>query len=331
MPTASLRSRCVATLILSLGLAVASTAQAQADYPSKPVTVVIPFPPAGSTDVLGRLLAQSMGKALQQSVVIENVGGAGGTIGSAKVARATGDGYTLLFNNMAQASAPALYARLPFDPLVDFEPVGLVAEVPMILVARKTFPGDNLQAVLAYARANPDKLNFAHAGVGATSQLCEVLLKQATGVKWTSVPYKGTGPALNDLLGGQVDLICDQPASTLGHIRAGAIKPIAVATSARLKILPAVPTMAESGLPGFQLAVWHGLYAPKGTPRPAIDKLATALQSALRDAPLVDRYQEMSASIAPPEQATPDALRRHLRSDVDRWKTTLKAAGILPE
>ena len=319
--------------LLALALTVFATgsAHAQTDFPTKPLNLVIPFPPAGSTDVLGRLLGQSMGKALQQTLVVENVGGAGGTIGAGKVARAAGDGYTLLFNNMAQASAPALYAKLPFDPLVDFEPVGLVADVPMILVARKGFPGDTLQAVLAYARANPDKLNFAHAGVGATSQLCEVLLKQATGAKWTSVPYKGTGPALNDLLGGQIDLICDQPASTLGHIRSGAIKPIAVATAARLKILPAVPTMAESGLPNFQLAVWHGLYAAKGTPKPVVDKLAAALQAALRDAPLVERYQEMSAAIAPPEQATPDALRRHLKADVERWKATLKAAGIQPE
>ncbi len=331
MPIAPLIARLASTLLLAGSLTATGHALAQSDYPSKPVTVLIPFPPAGSTDVLGRLLAQAMSKPLQQSMPVENVGGAGGTIGAGKAARATADGYALLFNNMAHASAPALYAKLPYDPLGDFEPLGLVAEVPMILVARKGLPADDLAGVLAYARANPGKLNFAHAGVGATSQLCEVLLQGATGVKWASIPYKGTGPALNDMLGGQVDLICDQPASTLGHIRSGALKPIAVATAARLKILPAVPTMAESGLKDFQLAVWHGLYAPKGTPRPVVDKLAAALQAALRDPALTERYTEMSAAIATPDQATPEALRVFLRNDIERWKSTMKAAGIAPQ
>ena len=321
----------VVRLAALLGLAVPMVAHAQADYPTKPITMVIPFPPAGSTDVLGRLLAQAMGKALQQTVVVENVGGAGGTIGAGKVARAAGDGHTLLFHNMAQASAPALYAKLTYDPITDFEPVGIVTEVPMVVVARKTLPADTLQGILDYAKANPDKLNFANAGVGATSHLCAVLLQAATGAKWTSIPYKGTGPALNDMLGGQVDLICDQPASTLGHIKAGNLKPIGVATAQRIKSLPAVPTLAESGLAGFELAVWHGLYAPKGTPKVVVDKLAAALQQALRDPGLVKQYQDMNASIATPEQANPEALRRFIKGDVERWKTAMKSAGIQPE
>lgn len=307
------------------------TASAQSDFPSRPLTMVIPFPPSGSTDVLGRLLAQSMSRFLQQTIVIENTGGAGGTMGAARVARAKPDGYTLLFHNMAHASAPALYARLSYDPVADFEPIGIVTEVPMILVAHKDFPASNLQGVLAFARANPEKLNFANAGIGATSQLCEVLMKSASGAKWTSVPYKGTGPALNDLLGRQVDLICDQPASTLGHIKSGTVKAIAVATRSRLDILPDVPTFAESGLPGFELAVWHGLYAPKGTPKVVVEKIASALRQALRDPALVQRFQEMSASIASPEQATPEALGSFLKMDVERWKTALKNAGIRPE
>jgi tripartite-type tricarboxylate transporter receptor subunit TctC len=314
-----------------LALSVQGVALAQADFPSKSVAMVVPFPPAGSTDVIGRLLAQTMGKHLGQSVLVENVGGAGGTIGSAKVARAVGDGYTLLFNNMAQASAPSLYAKLPFDPLVDFEPVGPLVEVPMILVARKNFPGDTLQAVFDYAKANPGKLNFATAGVGATTHLCEVLLQFSTGLKWTAVPYKGTGPALNDLLGGQVDVICDQPASTLGHIKSGNLKPIAVATKARLKSLPEVPTFEESGMPGFQLAVWHGLYASKGTPKPVIDKLSAALRQSLTDPAFTQRLQEMSGLVVPPEQATPDALRQLLKSEVDRWRNALRSAGVKPE
>lgn len=307
------------------------TATAQSEFPSKPITLFIPFPPAGSTDVLGRILAQAMGKQLQQTVLVENTGGAGGTIGAAKVARAQPDGYTVLFHNMAQASAPALYAKLPYDPVADFEPIGIVTEVPMILVARKNFPADNLQGILSFVKANPDKLNFANAGIGATSHLCEVLMKSATGAKWTTIPYKGTGPALNDMLGGQVDLICDQPASTLGHIKSGSLKPIAVATSSRLKTLPDVPTFAESGLPGFELAVWHGLYAPKGTPKAAVEKIAAALRQALRDPALVQRYQDMSALIASQEQATPEALRNFLQADVARWKKALKEAGVQPE
>lgn len=326
-PRNLLRSLSAALLALSLQ----GAALAQADFPSKSVAMVVPFPPAGSTDVIGRLLAQTMSKHLGQSVLVENVGGAGGTIGAAKAARAPGDGYTLLFNNMAQASAPSLYAKLPFDPLVDFEPVGPLVEVPMILVARKNFPGDTLQAVFDYAKANPGKLNFATAGVGATTHLCEVLLQFSTGLKWTAVPYKGTGPALNDLLGGQVDVICDQPASTLGHIKSGNLKPIAVATKARLKSLPEVPTFEESGMPGFQLAVWHGLYASKGTPKPVIDKLSAALRQSLSDPAFTQRLQEMSGLVVPPEQATPDALRQLLKSEVERWRNALRSAGVKPE
>ncbi len=316
-------------MLLCLGFQGA--ASAQSEFPSRPITMVIPFPSAGSTDVLGRILAQSMSKYLQQSLVIENTGGAGGTIGAAKVARAQPDGYTVLFHNMAQASAPALYAKLAYDPVADFEPIGIVTEVPMILVARKDLSTDNLQGILSFAKTNPDKLNFANAGIGATSHLCEVLMKSASGAKWTSVPYKGTGPALNDLLGGQVDLICDQPASTLGHIRSGSLKPIAVATRSRLKSLPDVPTFAESGLAGFELAVWHGLYAPKGTPKVVVEKIAAALRQALREPALVQRFQDMSAQIASPEQATPEALRSFLKTDVERWKTALKNAGVQPE
>lgn len=306
-------------------------ASAQSEFPARPLTMVIPFPPAGSTDVLGRILAQSMSKYLQQSVVIENTGGAGGTIGAARVARAQPDGYTLLFHNMAQASAPALYAKLPYDPVVDFEPIGLVADVPMILVSRKNLPTDNMQGILSFAKANPGKLNFANAGIGATSHLCEALMASATSAKWTAVPYKGTGPALNDLLAGQVDLICDQPASTLGHIKSGGLKPIAVATKIRLKSLPEVPTFSESGLPGFELAVWHGLYAPKGTPKVVVEKIAAALRQALREPTLVQRYQDMSALIASQDQATPESLRSFLKTDVDRWKIALKTAGVQSE
>jgi len=301
------------------------------DYPNKPITVIIPFPPAGSTDVLGRILAQYMGKSLNQTVLVENTGGAGGTIGAAKVARAPADGYTLLFHNMAHASAPALYAKLSYDPATDFEPIGYVNAVPMILVAKKGFAFDEIKGVVGYAKSNPGKINFANAGIGSTSHLCDVLLQYTTGANWLDIPYKGTGPALNDLLGGQVDMICDQPASTLGHIKSANLKPIAVATSTRLKILPDVPTFAESGLPGFELAVWHAIYAPKGTPRAVVDKLSTALRAALKDPQLVQKYNEMSAIIATPEQATPEYLKGFLKTDLERWRVAMKAAGVQPE
>jgi tripartite-type tricarboxylate transporter receptor subunit TctC len=336
MNTLNTSRRLLSRRILATLLAVAATtslvpAFAQADFPSKPITIVVPFPPAGSTDVMGRLLGQTMSKFLGQTVLIENVGGAGGTIGAAKVARAANDGYTLLFNNMAQASAPSFYARLSYDPVTSFEPIGEVADVPMILVSRKNLPQSQVGTILAYAKANPGKLNFANAGTGATSQLCELLLQTTTGSKWTSVPYKGTGPALNDLLGEQVDLTCDQPASTLGHIKSGNLKPIAVATRQRLGVLPDVPTFAESGVPGFELAVWHGLYAPRGTPRPVVEKLAAALRQALVDPVFVQRCNEMNALIVPADRATPDALKGRLTKDVERWKTTLRAVGIQPE
>ena len=318
----------VVTLVL---IGLHAPVHAQSDFPSKPITIVIPFPPAGSTDVLGRLLAQYMGKALNQTVLVDNTGGAGGTIGAAKVARSAGDGYTLLFHNMAHASAPALYAKLPYDPIADFEPVGYVNAVPMILVAKKGFPFDDIKGMINYAKANPGKINFANAGVGSTSHLCDVLFQYMSGANWVNIPYKGTGPALNDLLGGQVDMICDQPASTLGHIKSGGVKAIAVATASRLKILPEVPTFAESGLSGFELAVWHGLYAPKGTPKAVIDKLNVALRSALKDPQLIQKYTEMSAIIATPEQATPEYLRGFLKNDSERWKTAMKAAGVQPE
>jgi len=320
------------TLLISLILSLLTfSSWGQNIFPNKPVHIIIPFPPGGSTDVLGRLLGASMSNNLGQTVVIENTGGAGGTIGAAKVARAPSDGYTLLFHNMAHASAPALYSKLSYSPVNDFEAIGIVTEVPMILVARKNFPASRFSEVLSMAKANGNSLNFANAGVGATSQLCEALLKSTTNSQWTSVPYKGTGPALNDILGGQVDFICDQPASTISHIKAGNLKPIAVATKNRLKILPQVPTFSESGVPGFELTVWHGLYAPKGTPKDVTERLALSLREALKDPILIERFQEMSASIATPAQANPEALQSFLKADVERWKTALKAAGIQPE
>jgi tripartite-type tricarboxylate transporter receptor subunit TctC len=300
-------------------------------YPDKQITMIVPYAPAGSTDVLGRILAQVLSKDFGQPVVVDNSGGAGGTIGAAKVANAKPDGYTVLFHNMAQASAPAIYAKLPYDPAKDFSPIGMVADVPMVLVARKDFPAESLQGFIDYVRANPGKVNFANAGVGATSNLCETLMKSTLSASWTSISYKGTGPALNDLLAGQVDVICDQPASTLQHIRAGNVKALAVATKDRISSLPTVPTFSQSGMPGFQLSVWHGLYAPKDTPKPVIDRFVKALNVALKDPVLVRRFNEMDAAVATSSMANPTALSKFLVSDIERWKTAMKNAGVKPQ
>jgi tripartite-type tricarboxylate transporter receptor subunit TctC len=316
---------------LLLAFSCFSASLAFAAYPEKQISIVVPFPPGGSTDVLGRILAQSMSKDLGQSVIIENTGGAGGTIGAAKVAKASPDGYTLLFHNMAQASAPALYTKLPYDPATDFIPIGIVTDVPMVLVARKDFPAESLQGFIDYVRANPDKVNFANAGVGATSNLCEVLMKSTLGASWLSVSYKGTGPALNDLLAGQVDVICDQPASTLQHIRAGSIKALAVASKDRISSLPSTPTFSQSGIPGFQLSVWHALYAPKDTPKPVIDRLTKSLNTALKDPNLVRRFGEMDASVATPAIANPSYASKFLLIDIERWKVAMKNAGVKPQ
>ena len=308
-----------------------SVSLAFAVYPEKQLTIVVPYPPGGSTDVLGRILAQSISKDLGQAVIIENTGGAGGTIGAAKVAKAGPDGYTLLFHNMAQASAPALYAKLPYDPATDFIPIGMVTEVPMVLVARKDFPAESLQGFIDYVRANPDKVNFANAGIGATSNLCEVMMKSTLGASWLSVSYKGTGPALNDLLAGQVDVICDQPASTLQHIRAGSIKALAVANKERISSLPTTPTFSQSGMPSFQLSVWHALNAPKDTPKSVIDRLTKALNNALKDPVLVRRFGEMDASVATPAIANPSYASKFLLTDIERWKVAMKNAGVKPQ
>ena len=256
----------------------------------------------------------------------------GGNVGADAIAKSAPDGYTIgLMSVSSHAIATTLYTKLPFDFLRDWAPVAGIIRVPKVMEVTNSLPAKTVAEFIAHAKANPGKLNFANAGTGATSQLCELLLKTTTGSQWTSVPYKGTGPALNDLLGEQVDLTCDQPASTLGHIKGGNLKPIAVATKQRLGVLPDVPTFGESGVPGFELAVWHGLYAPRGTPKPVVDKLAAALRQALIDPTFVQRCNEMNALIVPAERGTPDALKTRLTKDVERWKTTLKAVGIQPE
>ena len=310
-----------------LGVAGAEAQQ----YPQKPISVIVPFAAGGPTDTVARLLGVAMGKSLKTQILVENVAGAGGTIGAARVAKAPPDGYTILLHHIGQATAPALYRKLPYDTIGDFEPVGLVNEVPMTLVARKDLPPNSLRELITYVKANKDKVSYANAGLGAASHLCGMLFMSAIDTDLTTVPYKGTAPAMNDLLGGQVDFMCDQTTNTTSQIKAGKIKVYGVTTKTRVPSLPDVPTMHEAGLPNFEVTVWHALYAPKGTPRPIVDKLARALQDALRDATVKQRFGELGAEPAAESRATPEALRAHLRAEIDRWAPIIKKAGVFAD
>jgi tripartite-type tricarboxylate transporter receptor subunit TctC len=297
-------------------------------YPSKPINMVVPYAPGGSTDVLARILAEAMARDLGQAVVVENVGGAGGTIGTAKVTRATPDGHTVLLHNMGVAIAPALYKKLSFDVTRDLEPVALSGDVPMIMVRQPRFAPASVAELIQFMKAHPGDVKVAHAGIGSTSHVCALLFAQATGTQATLVPYRGTGPALSDLLAGNVDLTCDQPVSTHSYLQAGSLKPYAVATKERLAILPTVPTFAESGLPSFKLSVWHGLYAPKGTPNAVIERLNQSVRAALAQPAVIKRLSDMGIVIPQGERLTPAALNQHTLDEVRNWTQVLGAAGL---
>ena len=309
------------------GLAMAPAA-AQAPYPDKPVTLVVPFAAGGPTDVVARMLAIPMGKSLGQSVLVENTVGAGGTIAATKVARAAPNGYTLFIHHMGMSTAPALYKKLSFDPMKDYEYIGQVVDVPMTLLARKDFPPANYKELEAYVRANKDKVSLANAGLGAVSHLCGLLFMSQIGVELNTIPYKGTGPAMNDLLGGQVDLLCDQTTQTVPMIKDGRVKVYGVTTLKRLDALPNVPTLDEQGLKGFEVKVWHGLYGPKGTPAPVLEKINVALRAALADPMVKTRLAELSSDIPPSDKLTPAGLKNHLEAEIAKWGPVIKKAGI---
>jgi putative tricarboxylic transport membrane protein len=314
-------------VLLAVALGGVSQLGAQ-EYPTKVITMMVPFAAGGPTDTVARLLAASMSKTLKQQVIVENVGGAGGTIASSRVAKATPDGYTILIHHIGMSTAPALYRKLPYNPLTDFEPIGLINEVPMTMVAKKDFPAKDLKELIAYVKANKDKVNYANAGVGAASHLCGMLFMSAIQTDVTTVPYGGTAPAMNDLLGGQVDFMCDQTTNTTSQIKAGKIKVYGVTTKKRVASLPDVPTMDEAGLKGFEVSVWHSLYAPKGMPKPVIDKLTRALQEALKDDNVKQRFAELGTEPVEQKRATPEALREHLKAEIDRWGPIIKKAGV---
>ena len=297
-------------------------------WPNRPVSLIVPFAAGGPTDVVARALAVPMAKALGQTVVVENKLGAGGTVAATLVARAAPDGYTVLIHHNGMATAPALYRKLAYNPLTDFEYISQVVDVPMTLVARKDLPAKTFPELLTYLKAQGDKVNLAHAGLGAVSHLCGMVFRQAIGTDLTTVPYSGTGPAMQALLGGQVDLLCDQTTQTVPQIKAGALRFYGVTTANRVKVLPEAPTLAEQGLKGFEVMVWHGLYAPKGTPREVTDKLNAALRTALKDPTVAARLAELGAEQVSEAKQTPDGLRSWLKQETERWGPVIKAAGV---
>jgi tripartite-type tricarboxylate transporter receptor subunit TctC len=314
-------------LIACAALALAFTASAQ-EYPSRTITIVVPFAAGGPTDTVTRLISRSMSKTLGQTLIVENVAGAGGTIGVEKVAHAKPDGCTLLLMHVGISTSVSLYRNLRYDPLKDLDPIGLVTNVPMTMIARKGFPPKDMKELVAYVKANKDKVTYANAGVGAASHLCGMLFMTAIQTDLTTVPYKGTGPAMTDLMGGQVDFMCDQTTNTTPQIKGGKVKAYAVTTRKRVASLPDLPTMDEAGLKGFEVGIWHGLWAPHPTPKPALDKLVAALQSALKDPEVIARFAELGTEPEPLARATPQALRAHLKSEIEKWSPIIKKAGV---
>jgi tripartite-type tricarboxylate transporter receptor subunit TctC len=323
-----LRRSLVAALALPALLATGlSPAVAQAPFPNRSITIVVPFAAGGPTDTVTRLVAEAMGRDLGQAVVVENVGGAGGTLGAARVAQARPDGYTLLLHHIGMGTTPSLYRRLSYDAVAGFDPIGMVTEVPMTIIARKDLPANNLAELVALVRKERDKLNYANAGIGAASHLCGLLLQTAVDAPMTTVPYRGTGPAMTDLIGGKVDLMCDQTTNTTEQIRAGSVKVFAVTTPQRLASMPDVPTTAEAGLPGMEVTVWHALYAPKGTPAELVNRLSASLQTALREPRLVARFADLGTAPVAQDRATPAAARAFWQADIAKWRPVIEAAG----
>ena len=316
-------------LLLTAVAALLSTA-AFAEYPDKPITIVVPFAAGGPTDKVARDLAEALRKPMGgQSIIIENVGGAGGTLGATKVARASNDGYTLLLHHIGMSTSPALYRKMAYDTLGDFEYLGMVNEVPMTLVGKPTLPATTFPELLKWLEANKGKINLANAGLGAASHLCGLLFQQSLKIDMTTVPYKGTAPAMNDLLGGQVDIMCDQTTNTTGQIEAGKVKAFAVTSSKRLTTpaLKNLPTLDEAGLKGFSVNIWHGLYAPKGTPKAVTDKLNAALRTALKDPDFIKREEALGAVIITDARLGGAEHKKFVADEIAKWSPVIKAAG----
>ena len=314
-------------LLAALGFAAAPAA-AQDDYPRRPITLIVPFAAGGPTDVISRIASDHMSRTLGQLIIIENVVGAGGTTASTRAARANPDGYSIEMGHMGtHAASVALYPNLAYKPDVDFAPIGLVAGTPVLILARKDFPPANLKEFVTYVKANVDKLNMAHAGVGSVSFTTCLLLNSMLGVKPTSIPFNGTGPALTALISGQVDFMCDQIVNVVQQVLAGQIKAYAIGTAERSPALPNVPTSKEAGLPEFQAQAWNALFAPKDTPKPILDKLTDALDKALDDEHTRQRLLELGSVLPGKAERGQQPLAALVKSEIERWTPIIKAAG----
>ena len=314
---------------LALTAAAAPTAvSAQTAFPAKPISLVVPAAAGGPTDTVARLIAESMGSTLGQTVLVENVGGAGGTIAMARVAKAVPDGYTVAVWHIAQATAPALYENLRYDVVNDFDHLGRITDVPMTLVSKTALAAKNAKELLDWIRAQNGKVTYGHAGVGSASHLCALLLMKELGLKMEGVGYRGTGPAMNDLIGGQFDVMCDQTTNTTNLIKENKIKGYAVTTKAKVSSLPDLPTLDSGAIPGFEVSAWHAMWAPKGLPKDISDKLVAALQTAVKDPKVVERFASLGTAPVAPALVTPDALKSYLAAEVKRWDTVIKAAGV---
>jgi tripartite-type tricarboxylate transporter receptor subunit TctC len=310
-------------------LALAAGPAAAQDYPTRPITLIVPFAAGGPTDVISRIVSEHMSRTLGQQIVIENVVGAGGTTASTRAKRANPDGYTLITGHMGtHAASVPLYPNLQYHPSTDFEPISMLAGTPVLILAKKDFPPNDLKEFVSYVKANEAKLNMAHAGVGSVSFTSCLLLNSILGVKPTSIPFQGTGPAMNALVGGQVDYMCDQIVNAVPQINGGTIKAYAVGTPERNPALPNLPTSKEAGLPEFQVSAWNALFAPKGTPKPIVDKLNAAVVAALDDETVRKRLLELGSDIPTKEKRTPQALAQLVKSEIDRWTPVIKASGV---
>jgi len=324
MKKALLRALC-ASMLLSAG---SFSAVAQ-DYPNRTITMVMPYAPGGPGDTITRLFAAAMQKNIGQQIIVDNPAGASGSIGTARVARSAPDGYTLLMTHISHATNPMMIKNLSYSPVTDFEPIGLATVGPMVVIARKDFPAANTKEFVEYVKKNQGKISMGNAGVGSASHLCSLMFMDALGVKLNTIPYKGTAPALNDLMGGQIDILCDQTTSTMNHIKEGTrVKAYAVAGTKRIASLPDLPAISEAGVKGFDLSIWFGIYAPKGTPKPVIDKLSASLAKAVQDPDVKARLASMGTDPVSPDLAVPAKLAEHLKKETDTLGPLLKKAGV---
>ena len=320
--------------VIAFALLTATTAanpSAAQNYPDRPITLIVPFAAGGPSDTVGRLLADNLGRTLGQQVIVENIGGAGGTLGAERAAKAAPDGYTLLMIHSALPASAALYSNLRFDPRTAFEPLGLINTGPMVLLSRKTLDTADAKALFAWLKEQGPKATVGFAGVSSNSHICSTLLQQLLGVKLAMVPYRGTGPAMNDLVGGQIDVLCDQATTAVPQIQAGTVKAYAVTSAERLDSIKDVPSAQEAGLPDFSVTIWNAVYAPKGVPKEVIDKVNAAVNKMVSDETVVSRFAATGTWPFPPDMRTPQAHAKFLTSEFARFETMFKAVGIAPQ